>query len=348
MRYALRPENLRERAALATGSVPRPVIDVLVPLLTARAIMAGVEHGVFANLADGPLTLAELGARCRADGAALGLLLRVLVAAGYLDLRGDRFSLSPGTGTRLVPGSSSDLSSYVEFGAVQWNLLGQLETLVATGRGLDLHRLLPEGDAAWSAYHRAMLDLARPVARLFARAVPVPRGATTLVDLGGSHGLFGAALCRAHPPLRSTVFELPASVDAARAVTEQAGIADVVTHVAADMTSAPLGRDVDVVLLCNVLHHHPPDDVDGLLARISGALKPRGTLAIWETELPDPSAPPELLGDALALYFRLTSSADPLTPAAIARTLERQGFVEIGTRRFLRAPGRVLIHARRP
>ena len=55
---------------------------------------------------------------------------------------------------------------------------------------------------------------------MLARHVPVRKGATRLLDLAGSHGLMGATLCRKHPPMRSTVIDLPAAIEHARRLAD--------------------------------------------------------------------------------------------------------------------------------
>jgi hypothetical protein len=193
-----------------------------------------------------------------------------------------------------------------------------------------------------------MLELARPDVELVARRVPVPDGATQLLDLGGGHGLFGAAVCRAHPPLKSTVLELDSALPEAQRLASLAGVTDVVTHRAADVTLCHLGKDVDVVLICNLLHHLERAPRADLLRRVFAALAAGGTLAIWEPEAPSSEAPPELAGDAVALYFRVTSSAPPVPAAALRDALLEVGFERVRLQRPLRARGRVLLVARKP
>ena len=96
------------------------------------------------------------------------------------------------------------MTAFLEWNYRQWEMVPHLEELLRTGRGVDFHRTMTD-PADWAVYQRAMLEVARfDVATLAAR-VPVRRGATRLLDIAGPHGLFGAALCRKHPPMTSTV-----------------------------------------------------------------------------------------------------------------------------------------------
>lgn len=346
MRFAISPEGAVERLALHLGLAPLPVLDVLLPLVQVRAIMAGVKLGVFESLADRPLSAAQLAGELGLDRATLVLLLRVLCSTRYLEHRRRGFALTS-AGHQLLRGSAQTYARYVEFNYEQWTLVEGLERALKTGRGADFHDELSPDAAGWAAYQGAMLELSRPLAGLLSKEVPVPRGARHLLDLGGSHGLLGAAICRVHPPLRSTVIELPAALPHARQLACEQGIGHLVTHVAGDLRSCALEPEPDVVLLGNVIHHLRAEERRILLSRVLRALRPNGSLAVWELEMPLETAHRELAGDALALYFRLTSSAEALSVAELRDVLQEVGFVGVRSRRFVRARGFCLTVARR-
>jgi ubiquinone/menaquinone biosynthesis C-methylase UbiE len=158
--------------------------------------------------------------------------------------------------------------------------------------------------------------------------VPVRRDATRLLDIAGSHGLFGALIARAHPPMRSQVLDLPQAVEQARKLASAEGLDDVVTFRVGDALVDDLGADCDVVFLGNILHHFTPQQIGDLLARVRRAMSAGGTVAIWEVSQPAADdAQPDLIGDAFALFFRLTSTArflEGLQPVAALAT-ERDG-----------------------
>ena len=54
MRSKLVPDSFAERLALWAGRVPGPIVDSIVPLLKARALMAAERLGVFEALRAGP------------------------------------------------------------------------------------------------------------------------------------------------------------------------------------------------------------------------------------------------------------------------------------------------------
>jgi hypothetical protein len=344
MKYGAIPTSLLERLALWSGKVPVPIIDALFGPLKARAIMAGVSLGVFQAIGDGEYAASDLARTLRLDADALELLLRTLVVCDYVVQRGGRFALSSMARQTMVEGGSMELVGYLRFNYAQWEFIGQLEELVRTGRGLDFHDTMTAADR-WSDYQLGMLELARLDAPGVAARVPVRKGATSLLDLGGSHGFYGAALCRRHPPMRSTVIDLPQAVAQARPLARAAGIDDIVTHREGDLLTADLGRDHDVVLLANVLHHFTVDHIVIILERARDSLRADATIAIWETEAPKKGTRASE-GDALALYFRLTSTAGAFHADEYSGWLRDAGFGAVKVVRPVLSPGKVLITAR--
>ncbi len=365
MKYKAQPQSFPERFALWAGMVPMPLLDTLFPLVKTRSLMAGLRLGVFEALRAGPAEASALAETLKLDAESLELLLRVLAASDYLVMKGSRFRLSPMARKTLLRGAPMDSRGYVEFNYMQWRFLDGLEDLVKSGTGLDFHRTMRD-TWAWESYQRGMLEIALLHAPLLARHVPVRAGAVKLLDLAGSHGLLGAAICKRHPPMRSTVLDLPEALASARGLAREAGIADLVEHIAGDilkddfqfvpdlvpesaspMRSASPGNPADVVLLANILHHFTPDQNQDILNRVHRSLKPGGTVAIWDIEKLAKGKPPELGHDASALYFRLTSTSRCFSASDYREWLTAAGFQSIQVKRSLRAPLHFLIHARR-
>src|SRR5258706_13836089 len=80
MKISLKPENLRERIALAFDLIPRPLGDVVLGPLLAKAVLAASSLDVFDALMDRPRTVEEVGAHCGSAVKASGKLLRRLYA----------------------------------------------------------------------------------------------------------------------------------------------------------------------------------------------------------------------------------------------------------------------------
>lgn len=345
MQYGVIPTSMAERVALRAGAVPIPLIDTLFGMLKSRVIMAGVRLGVFDALAQEGHTAGRLATMLRLDEPCLDLLLRSLVFCGYLEVEGGRYSLSPLARNTMTDGAPRQLTGFVLWNYTQWEFAEHLETLVRTGRGLEFHSTMTDPEA-WGHYQQAMLETARFDAPVLAKHVPVRAGATRLMDLAGSHGLLGAAICRKHPPMRATVLDLPAAIDHARRLAHQEGHGHLVESRTGDLLREDLGSGWDVALLSNILHHFSPDDVRAILTRVFNALADEGTVAIWELERPAADRKPSA-GDGVALFFRLTSTAAAYGGEDYASWLTEAGFQRIKIVRPRLRPGTMLVHARR-
>jgi hypothetical protein len=343
MNVGVIPESLLERIALWLGMIPVPVVDVLFGPLKARILMAGVRLGLFEALRDRPRTVTDLAGALRLDPAGLELLLRALSHVGYLEECGECYRLSSLARRTLVGGAPMELSAYVRWNETQWRFLEELDGMVRTGRGVDFHRALEDREA-WSDYQRAMLELARLDAPILTRLTPIAAGAARLLDLGGAHGFLGAAICRRHPPLRSAVIDLPRAIEHGRALACAGGYADLVDFRPGDLLTDGF-EEGDAALLSNVLHHFTAAQVASVLGRVRIALRPGGTIAIWELEAPrreDAAGH----GDVTALFFRLTSTSESHHGSQYATWLAAAGFSGIRILRPRRSPSRVLVLAR--
>ncbi|MFB8280454.1 methyltransferase [Nocardia colli] len=330
MRYGPIADDARDRWFLDSPRAPLALLATFVPLVQARGLMAAVRAGVFEALRNGPRAPEVIAEATGSDLDTLELLLRVLAASGYLDLGPDGYRLSQVASSTLLVDGTDSLTAWVALSQTWWRMFDHFDETLRCGSGHDLHTNLGAAED-WATYQEAMLENARRTAPAVAELVPVRVGATALLDVGGSHGLFGASVARLHPPMRCTVLDLPAAIDHAERLARREGIADVVSHRGADVLIDDLGSGYDVVFLGNLLHHFAPGQVQALLARVRCALTPDGTVAVYGTSRAESGAVADLLGDSFALFFRLTSSARTYTIAEIEGWMAEAGFSSIRT-----------------
>jgi hypothetical protein len=309
--------------------------------------MAGVRLGIFESLRDGARTAAELADALELDAEALELALRVLACGGYVERDAEGYRLTELARATLLGDSPTRFTAFVGLHDWSWEPLGRMHDVLRSGHGMDMHRQLgDQGD--WATYQAAMLETARRLAPAVAPLVPVRPGAEKLLDIAGSHGLFGALVCRAHPPMRSEVLDLAEAIEQSRDLAREEGIDDVVSHRIGDALADDLGEGYDVCFLGNILHHFTPEQSRDLLGRIRRALSPDGTVAIWELRLPEADEPPEIVGDAFALFFRLTSTARCYATSEYTGWLEDAGFVDVEIQPTPFAPFQLLATGRAP
>jgi SAM-dependent methyltransferase len=100
-----------------------------------------------------------------------------------------------------------------------------------------------------------------------------------VVDVGGGTGAMLAALLRAHPHLRGTLVDVPATVVRAAATFEAAGVAGRVETSGQNFFD-PLPAGADVYLLRKVLNDWPDAETVAILRRCAEAARPGGRVVV--------------------------------------------------------------------
>jgi SAM-dependent methyltransferase len=377
------PETPLEWLGLRLGRVPTPLIDTHLAFAFARTVMVAVRVGVFEALADGPATPDEIARRCGTAPVPTRRLTMALVGVGYLEPAGaDRVALGRHVRRWLLRASPASVVDKVAFAFDEWRLVEGYEDYVRSGVSVGMHGGSaaargaaagggagaepganaggPDATAAvdagvdaeaWGRYQRGLRAVAVVSADEVARRTPVPRGARTLVDLGGGHGLFAAALLRRHPDLRATVLDLEPAVAAAHEVGVPADLRGRLVHRVADALRDPLGAgDVDVVFASQLNHHFGEADNRALAARIATALRPGGVYVIQDLARPADAreARRARLGALLDLYFGATSDGGTYPIAAMRGWQEGAGLRPTPVRWLRTLPGLVQQAAVKP
>jgi 2-polyprenyl-3-methyl-5-hydroxy-6-metoxy-1,4-benzoquinol methylase len=341
------PETPLEAAALAGGLVPTPLLDTLVALLLAQTVLTATRLGVFEALEDGPLCAEEVAARCAADPDAMEKLLGALAGAGYLSADSGRYTLSSSARKWLLKDSPHSLHDAILYQAIDGEYIARMEEYVRTGTPLRIHAAMGEGE--WKLYQRAMYAGAGFSVAEFARRIPVPRGARTLLDIGGAHGRYAVALCERHPGLRATILDLPDAVREAAPLVARSGLSERVTYRVGDALTFDLGEDLyDIVIINNLVHHFDEAANRALTCRVARALRPGGVVAIGEVIRSSSTGKPSQVGALTDLYFALTSEAGTWSFAEMASWQRDAGLIPRRGVRLLTAPGGGLQIARKP
>ncbi len=303
MKLGAIPENLAERLAIAVDLVPRPLAETLPTLLLARSLMVSARFGLPQALAGGALSAEDVASRCRTDPRATRILLDTLASLEYVKLAEGRYELTGHGRKWLLPLHDSLLYRYLE-----WDWIARLDDFVRTGETLDIHGEM--NLEQWALYQRGMADVARLGIPEQARRIPVPAGSRDLLDLGGSHGLLSAALCREHPGLRAVVLDLPEALEHAAPILDREGMGERVVHRPGNALTDDLGIEAwDVVLLSNLAHHFDDATNRELARRVARALRPGGIYAIVEIFRRESPTESGQIGALFGLYFALTSQS---------------------------------------
>ena len=322
----MKPENLRERVALAFDLVPRPLGESMLGPLLAKTLIAACALGVFDALGDSNKTIEEVADYCGSDLTATGKLLRALYASGYLKWRNGFYGLTRISERWLVSQSPKSIHSAVLHRVLDIRFM-DFEQYVRTGEHGDFHRELSQED--WDCYQLGQASQSLLLAEEVARRAPIPAGASCMLVLGGGAGHYSFALCERYPKLRSRVLDL------ANPLTDciSFGFPEVherVTFEVADIRNAQFGKDcAEAALIANVIHHFDERTNLTLFGRIADALRPGGILIVLDLTRPDYIGASRQVEALFDLYFGAASGAQLWSLAEIRRWQEVNGMLPL-------------------
>jgi len=345
MKYQLVPENPIEEQALNLNCAIKPLFDPFLPVIQSRAIMAANRLGVFEAIGQGKYTVNQLVKKLSLDKECLQLLLRVLLSAGYVSYEKNKYSLPGDIIDTMLSISIVPMTGWMEHNYHHWHVIDHLEEILRTGISMDDHKNLKDPEK-WRIYQQAMMDTSRLASMQITPFIPVKKGATKMVDIGGSHGRYGAHICFKNPPMKSVVLELPDAVEHARKIAADECLNSYVSHKACDVLTDDIGSDYDLAFFGNIIHHFTDDQNRDLLKRSHDSLTDNATIAIWDFISPEPDSAPDLIGDGLALMFRISSNARCYTSKDYQSMLKKAGFTDIIIHP-IPAPSQILITGRK-
>ncbi len=146
----------------------------------------------------------------------------------------------------------------------------------------------------------------------------------SLVDVGGNSGEFSLRLCRANPRLKARVVDLPVVCSIGREHVSREPESARIQFVPANALTDPLPEGADLITFKSVLHDWPEEAALQFLSKAAHALKPGGTLLVFERAAHVPSSAPGYSNLPILLFFRFYRSHEFYEQA-----LRRLGFEEI-------------------
>jgi 2-polyprenyl-3-methyl-5-hydroxy-6-metoxy-1,4-benzoquinol methylase len=337
-------DNPIERLILKLGLAPEPMMTTQMAFTMARAIMAGVDLGLFDAMAEGRATALEIAKACKTDPRATDALLGALVGCGCAAVSGERYSLTSMTRKWLLRSSDKSIANKMVFQKLEWDIMGKLEEYVKTGKALDMHE--KADTAMWKVYQAGMADIGKLSVEETVSRTPVPQGATTMLDIGGSGGTYSAGFLKKHAGLQSTILDLPSAVPHAKPFVDSHKLGERLRLTAGNVLTDDLGKDkYDFVFMSNVAHHLSEAQNREVAKKVLGALKPGGVFSIQELIRTKTPSKKSQMGLLLDLYFAMTSHSGTWTTEQMSAWFT--GYREVKTVKFRTAPGTAQVWGRK-
>ena len=299
-----------------------------------ESVTLALKLDLFATLSDasGPLDADELAARTDTHPDGIGRLCNFLASTNYLERTGDRYRLTGMTKRWLTDAEGTNMGPWLTF----WDELvfpfweRELETAVREGEpSQSMYDWFDEEPGRWETAQAGFRATASLLVDDVADAVHLPDGAERLVDVGGGHGLYAMELCRQHPDLAATVFDVPGAVDT---LSDEIPLEleDRFSTRAGDYFTDDLGSGYDVALVFNIVHAHDPAENTALFERVADALDAGGRIFVldqWDGSARTPVSRAGLR--FVGLTYLVTLGATVYSHESVEGWLKEAGFKNV-------------------
>jgi SAM-dependent methyltransferase len=295
----------------------------------ARAIQAALGLGIFEALRDSK-NARRTAAATQCDPRATKLLLNAMVSIGLLTLEESVYSLNETSATFLLKDSPKYLGRMISFDSSLWKIWGELEKSVRSGKPARAPDMYQSDAKETEQFIGAMDSLvqARGDAEVLAEILDLGE-VGKLLDVGSGPATYPIFLCRKHPALRVTIFDLAATLKITERFVNASGVGDRIRLVQGDYRRDPIPDKHQVAFLSNIIHSESVEENERLMAKIYGGLDRDGTIIIKDHILDDSLAHPSA-GAVFSLLMLLTTDQGRCyTFNEVKSWLEKAGFQRV-------------------
>ncbi len=280
----------------------RPQLEAVLQLMiggctTSQLIYVAAKLGIADCLHDGPKGADQLAAEVGAQPESLYRLLRALAVMGlFAETEGRAFALTP-LGALLQTTAPQSLRGWaIVHGEELYRTWEGLLYSVQTGQpgfehvyGMGWWDYLGQHPETAAVFNQRMTTVFAQRNTAIAAAYDFS-SCHTIVDVAGGQGSLLAAILSAHPSVRGVLFDLPAVVEGAQPLLEQAGVRERCEVVGGDMfVVVPSGGDA--YLLSTIIHDWKDEQAVAILRNCRRAMTDQARLLLVELIVPSDNTP---------------------------------------------------------
>lgn len=335
-----------EALAAVSEINPAPFIDAVLGFRDTAAMKAALALDLFTLLGEGAATPAALAVRTGASERGLRILCDYLVVKGFLQKQGDGYAPSPSTAVFLDKRSPGYMGSIADFLASPEMMALWLDNPVAyvrQGGSLGLANMAPE-NPIWIKFAEAMVPLVIASADgLAAEVATWPDPPRKVLDIAAGHGFFGISVARAVPGASIVALDWTAVLELASRNAAGAGIADRYTTLAGSAFDLDWGRDYDLVLFPNFLHHFDHETCVLLLRKARASLAPGGRVIAVEFVPEENRVSPPWPAAFAMMMLATTQHGDAYTAGDLELMARDAGFSGVRVRPMPPSPASLVL-----
>jgi precorrin-6B methylase 2 len=269
------------------------IMQVGLGFWSSKTLLSAVELGLFTTLAKGPMTADEIRERLTLHPRSTRDFLDALVALGFLEREGDRYSNTPDTETFLDRDKPTYLGGILEMANSRlYGFWGSLTEALKSGErqneskgGEDLFGTLYSNPELLESFLKGMSGISLGPSMALAAKFPWAEY-KSFIDIGTAQGAVPVQIASAHPHLQGGGFDLPPVKPVFEKFVAQHGLSDRVSFHGGDFFTEPL-PSADVLIMGHILHDWNLDEKRMLLEKAYQALPEGGSLVVYDSIIDD-------------------------------------------------------------
>ncbi len=267
----------------APHPTPERIMGIVEGFQRSAILKGAIDLSVFTEIAAGSDTASAMAVRCEADEHGIEMLCNSLTVMGLLEKTGDRYRLVADAAQFLDKASPAYLGGITSFllAPEMMKSWSDVASVVRRGGPEGLANIAPE-HPIWIDFAKGMGAFVALTAKMIAELVKKGGTPGTVLDVAAGHGLFGIEIAKAAPDSRIVAQDWPQVLEVARENATAVGVADRWSALPGSAFDVPFGRNYDVVLLTNFLHHFDRETCEVLLRKTYDALVPGGRVVTLE------------------------------------------------------------------
>ena len=314
------------------------------------ALKGAVDLDLFTAVAEGNETAAALAARCQAAERGVRILCDTLTALGFLHKHDGRYALDPVLGPFLDRRSPTYLGAAITFLASPMVREAFTDVAAAVRKGgtvLSEQGSVEAEHPIWVDFARAMAPIATLTAQLVANLLEDGAGRwRKVLDVAAGHGMFGITLAQRNPGVEVVALDWPKVLAVAEENARKAGVGDRLRRLPGDAFTVEWGRDYDLVLLPNFLHHFDPPTCEAVFRKAHAALVPGGRAVTVEFVPNENRVTPVEAATFALVMLTMTPGGDVYTFREYERMARNAGFARSELHELPPSPQQAVVSSR--
>ncbi len=309
-----------------------------------EAMRAALDLGIFTAIGEGNTIPATIATRVKASERGVRILCDYLAIQGFLNKDNGRYILGADAAVFLDRSSPAYLGSIVEFLTSDRHREAHRRIADAVRKGGSAMPETPfePDDPIWVLFARVMMPLMRMPSEMMAAELANGGKVNKVLDIAAGHGIFGITVARHNPDAQIYAADWPKVLEVALQNAKDAGVAARYHTLPGSAFDTQFGKDYDLALITNFLHHFDPLTCTDFLRKVYSALKPGGRAAILEfVPNTDRITPPTAAAFSL-IMLASTPSGDAYTYSELESMASNANFsrvelasAEIGVERLV-------------